>query len=69
MVSESSKYCALLRTKMAYFRSPEGERLIDQQSTTACYTCLRTLKPFGPDGLPAEARRCGPGRACFEEER
>jgi hypothetical protein len=69
MASERGKFCALLRTKMGYFRSPDGERLIDPESTTACYTCLRTLKPFGPDELPVDAQSCGPNRACFENER
>lgn len=61
-------YCAKLRTKTGYFRSSEGARLIDASSTTACYTCLKTLKPFGPDGEPADALSCGRERACFEEE-
>ena len=63
-----ARFCAMLRTKMGYFRSPDGARMIDPESTTACYSCLRTFKPYGPDGLPVDASTCVRDRACFEEE-
>ena len=47
-----ANFCRLLRTKFSYFRAPGGERLIDPDSTTACYTCLLTQRPVGPDGMP-----------------
>jgi hypothetical protein len=61
-------FCAMLRSKMGYFRSPTGERLIDSDSSTACYTCLLTQRPVGPDGMPANADYCGSDRACFKTE-
>jgi hypothetical protein len=67
--SNNHIFCGMLRTKTAYCRSPDGERLIDPESSTACYTCVLTQRPFGPDGLPANARSCGPDRGCFKEDR
>jgi hypothetical protein len=61
-------FCLMLRTKNGYFRSPIGERLIDPDSTTACYNCLLTQRPYGPDGMPANADYCGPERSCFKPE-
>lgn len=67
-MAANRKYCVLLRTKMAYFRSPDGERLTDPDDPTACYACLLTQRPFGPDGAPANAETCGEERVCFREE-
>lgn len=69
MANGREEFCGMLRTKMAYFRAPDGRRLINPASSTACYICMRTLKPYGPDGIPADALQCGPGRVCFEEEK
>lgn len=63
------RFCLYLRTKNGYFRSPGGERLIDPDSSTACYNCLLTQRPVGPDGRPCSARECGPERACYREDR
>ena len=68
MPAGSEEYCLLLRTKAGYFRSPAGVRLIDRDSTTACYTCLLTQRPYGPDGLPVNAEVCGPERGCFQRD-
>lgn len=65
----SRKFCRYLRSKKGYFRAADGVRMIDPDSTTACYTCLRTLRPWGPDDKPADADTCGPDRGCFTEER
>ena len=62
-------FCGMLRTKTGYWCSPQGERLIDPESSTACYTCVLTQRPYGPDGLPANARSCGPDRGCFKPDR
>ena len=62
-------FCHNLRTKTAYYRNPDGTRMFDPDSTTACYTCLKTQRPVGPDGRPADADTCGADRGCFEEER
>jgi len=61
-------FCAMLRTKTGYFRSAAGERMIDPESTTACYNCLLTQRPYGPDQMPANADFCGPERSCFKPE-
>jgi hypothetical protein len=65
----SRRYCLLLRTKTAYYRTPTGERMFHPESTTACYTCLRTQLPVGPDGLPAGADSCGERRGCYQEDK
>jgi hypothetical protein len=61
-------FCKLLRTKFSYFRAPGGARLIDRESTTACYTCLLTQRPVGPDDLPVHATSCRRDRGCFTPE-
>lgn len=68
MADANKKYCLMLRTKMGYFRSSSGDRLIDPESTTACFNCLITQRPFGPDGMPANADYCSSDRACFRPE-
>ena len=45
-----SRFCALLRTKTAYYRTPDGERIFKPDDSAACYTCLKTQRPVGPDG-------------------
>lgn len=69
-MAETAKYgfCAMLREKNGYFRSPTGDRLIDPASSTACYTCLLTQRPFGPDAMPVNAEYCAPTRGCFQPE-
>jgi hypothetical protein len=68
MTGENRIFCMMLRTKNGYSRSLEGKRLIDNDDTTACYTCLLTQRPFGPDGMPADAAFCDSDRACFRPE-
>ena len=68
MTSEEQGFCIMLRTKNGYLRSLEGRRLIDSGDTTACYTCLLTQRPFGPDGMPVEPADCDNARACFRPE-
>jgi hypothetical protein len=68
MAIGQESYCALLRTKTGYFRSAAGVRLIDRESTTACYTCLLTQRPYGPDGMPVTADSCGAERGCYQRE-
>jgi len=68
MAAAPRNFCLYLRTKNGYFRSPEGRRMIDPDSSTACYRCLLTQSPVGPDGLPCDARQCTEGRGCFKEE-
>ena len=63
-----SPFCALLRTKTAYYRTPDGERIFKPDESTACYTCLKTQRPVGPDGGPVDAHACGADRGCFEQE-
>jgi hypothetical protein len=68
MTDGQQRLCLMLRTKAGYFRSLEGERLIDGNDNTACYTCLLTQRPFGPDGMPTDPAHCGEARACFRPE-
>lgn len=68
MAEEKREFCLYLRTKSAYFRTPEGARIFEPESSTACYTCLKTQRPYGPDGMPADANSCGDGRGCFDRE-
>lgn len=68
MANPARRLCLYLRTKNGYFRSLEGERLIDPDSSTACYNCLLTQRPFGPDGQPCDARQCTEDRDCFRKE-
>ena len=44
MAESKRQLCLYLRTKTAYFRTPEGERMFDPESATACYTCLKTRR-------------------------
>jgi len=64
----AENFCKLLRTKTAYYRNPDGERMFDSESSTACYMCLKTQRPVGPDGMPVDADSCSVGRGCFERE-
>lgn len=68
MAETKRQFCLYLRTKTAYFRTPDGERMFDPDSSTACYTCLKTQRPYGPDGQPADADSCGADRGCFDPE-
>jgi hypothetical protein len=68
MVESKHQFCLYLRTKTAYFRTPDGERMFNPESSTACYTCLKTQRPFGPDAMPADANSCGEDRGCFDKE-
>ena len=60
--------CLMLRTKTGYVRLADGSRMIDPASSTACYACLLTQRPFGPDGMPANPDFCGSARGCFRPE-
>ena len=68
MAETKRQFCLNLRTKTAYFRTPDGERMFDPDSSTACYSCLKTQRPYGPDGMPADADTCGADRGCFDRE-
>ena len=62
------RFCALLRTKTAYYRTPDGDRIFKPDDSAACYTCLKTQRPVGPDGRPVDAESCGDGRGCYQQE-
>ena len=68
MAATTRNFCIYLRTKNGYFRSPEGRRMIDPDSSTACYRCLLTQSPVGPDRMPSDPRQCVEGRGCFRRE-
>jgi hypothetical protein len=69
-MAETAKpnFCLMLREKSGYFRSATGERLFDPASSTACYRCLLTQRPFGPDSMPVNPDYCASTRACFQSE-
>ena len=58
--------CRMLRTKMSFGAlqsgAPDWRR---GESTTACYWCLRTMEPAGPDGNYAHPHNCQDGRTCY----
>lgn len=66
--ADAHPFCLMLRTKTGYMRSVDGARMIDPDSSTACYTCLLTQRPFGPDGMCVSPDYCGPARDCFKRE-
>lgn len=68
MAESKHQFCLYLRTKTAYFRTPQGERIFEPDSSTACYTCFKTQLPYGPDGKPADAHSCGEDRGCFNRD-
>jgi hypothetical protein len=68
MAEAKRQFCLYLRTKTAYFRTPDGERMFDPGSSTACYTCLKTQRPCGPDARPADTDSCSEDRDCFDRE-
>jgi hypothetical protein len=41
-------------------------RASPRQSSAAPYGCARTMRPEGPDGLPAQPEDCTDERPCFE---
>ena len=66
--TNARSFCLMMRTKTGYVRSADGVRMIDPESSTACYTCLLTQRPFGPDGMPANPDFCGSARDCFRPD-
>ncbi|MGC8784372.1 MAG: hypothetical protein ACP5RN_08300 [Armatimonadota bacterium] len=63
--------CKYLRTKMDYVAraaaAPDELSLADVSSQKH-FWCLRTMKPLGPDGAPADDTSCATGRECFVAE-
>lgn len=57
--------CRHLRTKMMYVMG-RAELDLDAPSSTAQYTCLKTLSVTGPDGGVVSLYDCQAGRCCFE---
>lgn len=63
--------CKYLRTKMDYVAraaaTPDDPSWTDV-SWQKHFWCLRTMKPLGPDGAPADDASCTTGRECFMAE-
>jgi hypothetical protein len=57
--------CRHIRTKMMYVMG-RSELDLDIPSSTAQYTCLKTLSVIGPDGGVVSLLDCQAGRSCFE---
>ena len=60
--------CVWLRTKAMYLNLPDpGTPPAEGEGGAACWSCLRTSDPFGPDGHVSDPVACGaPGRPCYE---
>lgn len=63
--------CAYLRTKTDYVArthvTVEGASA-EVSTSQKHFWCLRTMKPLGPDGAPADDSLCVAGRECFVAE-
>ncbi|MBI3950120.1 MAG: hypothetical protein HY314_06665 [Acidobacteria bacterium] len=57
--------CRHIRTKMMYVMG-RAELDLEIPSSTAQYTCLKTLSVIGADGGVVHMDDCQPGRSCFE---
>lgn len=63
--------CKYLRTKMdyvAHVSAPSDSADTTIRSAQRHFWCLRTMKPLGPDGAPADDTRCTVERDCFLAE-
>ncbi len=58
--------CRHLRTKRYYYAAPDDSLETAEQSTTAQYWCLRTMRPIGPDERSVSVAACRSGRSCCE---
>ena len=64
----TASHCSHLRHKGMHVTSvpdPDERRFYDAFDATA-YWCTCTQKAIGPDGSPANADSCKPGRSCCE---
>jgi hypothetical protein len=65
----SGSICSCLRTKAMFVAGHDGEPGADPlESSGAIYWCNLSGWSMGPDFLPANPRRCVPGRDCFSRE-
>lgn len=63
--------CQYLRTKMDYVaHAYSGAADVGNGAggSQKHFWCLRTMKPIGPDGAPADESLCVKGRDCFLAE-
>ncbi|MCS6950529.1 MAG: hypothetical protein RMM06_10365 [Armatimonadota bacterium] len=63
--------CKYLRSKMDYVAHASVTLDTADMVTSPPqrhFWCLRTMKPLGPDGAPAEDTACVSGRECFVAE-
>jgi hypothetical protein len=64
--AEQRTRCVWLRTKAMYLNLPDPGTP-ETDASTACWWCLKSADPFGPDGRTVEPLSCGrPGRSCYE---
>jgi len=68
MNTDPMRCCEQLEGKSMYYRPDERPGLI-HESDVMPYTCLRTLRPVGPDGQDARPSLCQPHRTCFAGEK
>ena len=65
-MSDHHDICRHLRTKRYYYGAPDEVLETADQSTTAQFWCLRTMRSIGPDEATVSASSCRRGRACCE---
>jgi len=67
MTQPSTTYCRFLRGKNAYGTLEGGDQpVIEVDSGTTTYWCIRTQGPVGPDdGMVHISTCCKPERKCF----
>lgn len=64
-----STRCHYLRSKADYVaRTSVQHSAPHDRPAQKHFWCLRTMKPLGPDGAPADDSACLPGRECFVAE-
>ncbi len=60
------RVCPLINTKALHVGEEGPPPEWPHPPDTAVFWCGRTGWAMGPDLLPANPRRCAPGRGCFE---
>ena len=58
--------CRRLRTKAAFFNTPDAPPWQAGESTSAVYWCLGTMETWGPDEGLAHPHCCKENRSCFK---
>ena len=58
--------CMNLRHKLMYCDQRQAAPgMVDDQSDTRVFFCIKTHDPLGPDGQPVSTQDCVPSRKCY----